>query len=417
MLRTDPGYKPRSVPTAIAEGPVTFDDAVSRVKRIARPLGEEQVPLAEAHDRVLALPAIARRSAPPVPVSAMDGYAVRDADVSFVPARLKIAGKSFAGAGYVGEVHAGECVRIFTGAPVPSGADRVVIQEDVTVDESMAVIGTVPGARRHVREAGSDFHFGQVVIPAGRKLCAQHLIAAAAADLNELSVFRRPRVSILCCGDELVVPGTAGSDPESIPESISIGVAALIGRWGGQVVCRAILPDDPEAVIAAGRRALMKSDAIVVIGGASVGEKDFAKTSLVALDTRIVFSGVGMKPGRPVWLGESCGTPVIGLPGNPASALITARLLLAPLIAGLAGDAPASALRWRMHRYAGEIEPCTVRDLFVRAASEDDCVRPTGSQDSADQGALADADVLVRVRPASSPVQSRDEALVEIIDL
>jgi molybdopterin molybdotransferase len=412
MLHTDIHH---GVPVEGANHLIAFDEAVSRTMSIARPVGVERVALHEACDRVLAQPAIALRTAPPVAVSAMDGFAIREADTSRMPARLRIVGKSFAGAGYSGPMHAGECVRIFTGAPLPSCADRVVIQEDVTVEGSVAIVASAAGSGRHVRSAGSDFRTGQVVVPAGRRLRPQHLIAAAAADLDHLEVFRRPRLSILCCGDELVAPGTAGNTPDRIPESVSVGVAALVGRWGAEANRCAILADDLPVMSAAVRQSLGSADALVIIAGASVGERDFAQAAFAGVDMRLLFSKVAMKPGKPVWLGEVDGKPVVGLPGNPTSALVTARLFLAPLVAGMVGDLPANALRWRACRCAGEVEPCRDRDVFVRAISDGGSVRPVDSQDSADQRALAEADVLVRVRPVSSPLGK--EARVEAIDL
>jgi molybdopterin molybdotransferase len=397
-------------------GPVSFDGAVCRVLRIAKPLGRERISLFDADDRTLAAPVLARRSAPPLAASAMDGFAVRDADIATLPARLAIVGKSFAGKSYGGVLDPGACVRIFTGAALPAQADRVIIQEDVTVENSTAIIASPPGARRHVRAAGSDFRYGQIVVPQGRTLRPQDLIAAAAADLADVEVFRRPRVRILCCGDELVPPGTAWDSADKIPESISVGIAALIHRAGGVVTGRALLPDALDAMRAAAHDALQSADVVVTIGGASVGEKDFAKAAFAASGLTRLFEKVAIKPGKPVWLGEAGGTPIVGLPGNPTSALVTARLLLAPLIAGLAGRDPLESLKWRTVRFDGAIERSSDRDVFVRARSTDGRIRALTSQDSADQKALVDADILIRFRPGSCSDPSM-EALVEIVDL
>jgi molybdopterin molybdotransferase len=384
--------------------------------RIAKPLGSERISLFDADARTLAAPALARRSAPPLAASAMDGFAVRNADIAALPARLAIIGKSFAGKPYRGIMGPGACVRIFTGAALPAEADRVIIQEDVTVENSTAIIASPPGARRHVRAAGSDFRFGQIVVPEGRTLRPQDLIAAAAADLEDVEVFRRPRVCILCCGDELVPPGTARDSADKIPESISVGIAALIHRAGGMVTGRALLPDALDAMRAAAHDALRSVDVVVTIGGASVGEKDFAKAAFAASGMTCLFEKVAIKPGKPVWLGEAGGTPIVGLPGNPTSALVTARLLLAPLIAGLAGRDPLESLKWRTVRFDGAIERSSDRDVFVRARSADGRIRALASQDSADQKALADADILIRFRPGPCLDPSM-EVLVEIVDL
>ena len=393
-----PDDEPNALPLRDT-GPIGFDEAFRRVAAMAKPVGTEKVALWDADDRVLVAPAIAQRSAPLVAVSAMDGYAVRDADLGASPIRLKIVGRSFAGAGFCGTINSGECVRIFTGAPLPAGADRVVVQEDVVLDGSVALFALPPSNRRHVRAAGADFNYGDILVPAGRKLKPQHLVAAAAADLDELEVFRRPRVHILCCGDELARPGEAWRSADKIPESISVGVAALVRRWGGVVNGYDLLPDDVLLLESAARKALQSSELVVVIGGASVGEKDFAKTAFACLGMRQVFSKVAIKPGKPVWLGEVRGTPVLGLPGNPTSALVTARLFLAPLIFGMAGNDPAKALNWRATPFEGAFERCRDRDIFFRAEVGEGCATALKSQDSADQKGLADADVLVRVRP------------------
>ncbi|MBS0274700.1 MAG: molybdopterin molybdotransferase MoeA [Proteobacteria bacterium] len=402
-------------PSAENQCPVSFDEALRCVVARATPIGTECVALDDAGGRVLAAPAIAQRTAPPVPVSAMDGYAVRDADLARMPVKLKIVGKSFAGARFGGHTAPGECVRIFTGAPLPPGTDRVVVQEDVTATIDGFACFSAISQRRHIRAAGSDFFSGETVVPSGRLLKPQHLIAAAAADLNELEVYRRPRVHILCCGDELVPAGSAQASLEKIPESISAGVGALIRHWGGQVSGRTLLPDYLGVLQNAAGNALRASDAIVIIGGASVGERDLAKQAFAPHDLRLVFKKVAIKPGKPVWFGEAHGKPIIGLPGNPTSALVTARLLLAPLIAGMTGQNPACALRWRQSQFEGPLDRCSGRDVFLRARMHDGAAHLLASQDSADQKTLAEADVLVRIRPQTGG--KYPEALIETLDL
>lgn len=392
-----------------------FDEALRRTVAMAIPLGSERIEVGAADDRILAVAAVALRSSPSTAVSAMDGFAVRSIDIARDGGRLKIVGKSFAGAGYDGSVKSGECVRIFTGAPLPAGTDRVIVQEVVTISNGNAVVSAQLPKRTHVREAGSDFRCGDILIADGQRLRPQHLIAAAGGDLEELEVFRRPRVQIVCCGDELVAPGQARTSPHRIPESISVGVAALVRRFGGDVTGRTVLRDDLPALTAALRAIAPNADAVVMIGGASVGERDYAKAAFEALGLGRTFANVAMKPGKPVWLGELSGTPVLGLPGNPTSALVCARLFLAPLIAGLGGQNTATALAWRTARCSG-IERCVDRDLFVRATSCGNTIHPLSNQDSANQKALADADILVRVRPGP-PTEEDAEIVVEVVDL
>lgn len=375
---------------------ISFDAAFERVRDAARPLATETVAIRVAAGRVLAAPVVARIPSPRRDVSAMDGYAVREADVSTFPGKLKIVGESFAGAGWNGAIGAGECVRIFTGAPVPGGADRVVIQENVQRDGDLAVIGSAPSEARHIRKRGSDFEQGQELLASGRLLDKRAIVAAAAADLAQVEVYKRPRVVILGTGDELAEPGTALERVDAIPESVSLGVAALASEWGAEVVGRERLRDDLAAMEAAAGRALADADVVVVTGGASVGEKDFAKAMFEPLDLEMIFSKVSIKPGKPVWLGRVGSKLVIGLPGNPTSALVTGRLFLAPLLAGLSGRDPSQALNWRTANLASPLGACGSRETFHRARCGGSRVEILGFQDSSAQQALADADVLVR---------------------
>jgi molybdopterin molybdotransferase len=394
---------------------ISFDEAVELVRSVAVPLGTEIVPIAEAAGRVVAAPVIAQIDSPRSNVSAMDGYAVRDEDLGHLPVSLTIAGVSFAGAAAVGSVVPGTCVRIFTGAPVPPGADRVVVQEDVRGDgAAAAIIDMAPGPHRHVRERGSDFARGEDLLPAGRLLDARALVAAAGADMEELKVYRRPRVHILSTGDELAAPGTARERVDAIPESVSFGVAALTQQWCGENIGRTRLRDELPAMEKAARAAVQEADVVVVSGGASVGEKDFAKAMFDPLGLDLVFSKVSMKPGKPVWLGRvGCGF-VIGLPGNPTSALVTARLFLAPLLAGLAGRPIDDALAWRSVPLAVSLDRCGARETFHRARSANGAAEILAFQDSGAQKTLADADLLVRQR-ADSPALDA-ETQVEVLD-
>jgi molybdopterin molybdotransferase len=322
--------------------------------------------------------------------------------------------KTYAGQTAGPAVAAGECLRIFTGAPLPPGADRVVVQEMVVRDGDWAVIGAAPGKARHVRAAGSDFRTGDVLVAAGTRLNAQAMVAAAAADHAELRVIPRPRVVILGTGDELVAPGQARRRPGSIPDSVSLGVAALVREYGGEVVDRLRLRDDPAALEQAAEDALERADVVVVTGGASVGEKDFAKSMFAGHDLELIFEKVAIKPGKPVWMGRAKGRLVVGLPGNPTSALVTARLFLAPLITGLAGVDPTVALAWRLELLADELPGAGDRDTFVRGASGSGGVAPLSNQDSGAQASLASADRLI-LRKAGAPPSLR-LAPVQVLD-
>lgn len=392
---------------------ISFDEALKRVSVAARPLGSEIVSIEAASGRVLAAPVVARISSPRSDVSAMDGYAVCEADLSSLPAELKIVGESFAGGGWNGAISAGECIRIFTGAPVPEGADRVVIQENVRRENDVALIEEA-GNSRHIRKRGSDFEQGQQLLPAGRLLDKRAIVAAAAADLAEVAVFSRPRVAIFGTGDELAAPGTAAERSYAIPESVSLGIAAMAVEWGADVVGRARLRDELRAMQEAADQVLAEADLVIVTGGASVGEKDFAKAMFEPLGLELIFSKVGIKPGKPVWLGHVGAKLVIGLPGNPTSALVTGRLFLAPLLAGLSGRNPAEALKWRTANLGTPLKECGSRETFHRARRAGGQVEILGFQDSSAQQALADADVLVR-QFADAPAVSTG-AEVEVLD-
>ncbi len=375
---------------------ISFDEAIDQVCKLAKPLGTEKVLLDRADERYLAKPVIAPLASPAAPLSAMDGYAVRDADVNFTPVSLEIIGKSLAGAGYSGEFPPGSCVRVFTGAPVPPGTDRVVIQENVRVEGSKAFFIERPNGHRHLRHIGSDFLAGDVLVATGCQFNPQRLVAAAAADLAELEVVCQPRVFIICCGDELSEPGQSRNRPDSIPESISYGVAALARRWGATVVGRSRIPDDLIKLQAAAANAADASDVVVVIGGASVGEKDFAKDMFTPLGLEFIFNKVAIRPGKPVWMGRLGRRIVVGLPGNPTSALVTARLFLTPLLAGMAGGDASAALAWRKLRLTAPIGACDQREIFLRARRDANGATPLSNQDSAAQKAIAGSDLLIR---------------------
>lgn len=373
---------------------IPFEEAVSRVGEVARPLGPERVPLARAAARVLAAPVVAGVDAPPADCSAMDGYAVREADL---PGTLRVIGESFAGSGFGGAVEPGSCVRIFTGAPVPKGADRVVIQEVVERRRDEAIIPPPSGDARHIRVRGSDFRAGQELLLAGDLLTPRALVAAAGADVADVEVWRRPRLVVLATGDELVPPGKARGRPGAVPESVSFGVAALAEQWGGETVASRGLRDDLPGLRHAAGQALEVADVVVVTGGASVGERDLAKAMFEPHGLELIFSKVAIKPGKPVWFGRAQERLVLGLPGNPTSAMVTARLLLAPLVAGLSGR--AGALEWNDVPLGAELPGCGDRETFVRARRTPAGAVPIGNQDSSAQRALTEADMLLRMRP------------------
>jgi molybdopterin molybdotransferase len=388
---------------------IGFDEALGLVLELALPLGVEKVPLDEAHGRLLSDAVRARIDAPGADVSAMDGYAVREADLETAPARLRVIGESFPGRGFIGGIGPGQAVRIFTGAPLPEGAERVVIQELARRDGDEVVIPEPPRGRTHIRARGSDFRAGDWLLDAGRRMDPAALVVAAGGDVAEVEVFRKPRVAVLGTGDELVEPGTARSTPGAVPESVTFGVAGMARAWGGEVVSRRRLPDDMAMLEHAARQALKQAEVVVVTGGASVGEKDFARAMFAEAEPEPVFSKVAIKPGKPAWVSRARdGRIIVGLPGNPTSALVTARLFLAPLLAGLSGDDPMLAHAWRELPLAEPLPETGDRETFLRAALGAEGLIPLASQDSGAQKPLASTDVLIR-RAAGAPAAAAGE--------
>jgi molybdopterin molybdotransferase len=324
-------------------------EALARVLAYAEPLAQEPAPLAEAHGRVLASDLAALRTQPPADVSAMDGYAVRAADVASVPARLRLVGEVAAGHPFEGTVAAGEAARIFTGGVVPPGADTIVIQENTAREGDIVIVTTAAGSGKHVRLAGLDFARGAVLLAKGRRLTDRDLALAAAMNHPTVPVYRRPRLAVLATGDELVMPGATPGFGE-IVYSNGYATMALARREGCEVVDLGIVPDRLAETAAAVRRARdLGADVLVTSGGASVGDYDLVQKALAAEGLALSFWKVALRPGRPMMHGRLGAMHVLGLPGNPVSAYVCAVLFLIPLIRRLAGrsdvePAPEAAL-------------------------------------------------------------------------
>lgn len=386
---------------------VNFDEALARLGQISVPVVGERTTLARAAGRVLARPLHARCDAPRRDAAAMDGYAVADA-ATRASDPLRVIGESRAGTGFTGIVGAGQAVRIFTGAPMPGGTDRCIMQEyaDRAGDIVRFAEGYGPGW--HVRPAGSDFAAGELILPAGTRLSPRAMIAAAAADQASLMVAPRPRVAIISTGDELAPPGRAHQRVDAIPESVGFGVAAMAVEAGAKIAARHTGVDDLAVLAQIAGKALGQADLVIVTGGASVGERDFAKPMFAAHGLELVFSKVAIKPGKPVWLGRAKGSLVLGLPGNPTSAMVTARLFLRPLLALLQGQPLADVLRWRTMPLGAPINAAGDRETFVRATWGEQGLLPLCNQDSGSQGVLVRADWLIR-RAANAPALDRGD--------
>jgi molybdopterin molybdotransferase len=394
--------------TANSSRMISFDEALAIVGNAAQPLGTETVPLRDAAGRVLASAVVAAIDSPRADVSAMDGYAVREADLASLPVRLRVIGESFPGNAWQGTVATGSCVRIFTGAPVPAGADRIIIQELVSRDGDVARIDSRPTDATWIRQRGADFCAGDTLLNGSRCIDAAALVAIAGADVADVEVAQRPRIALLATGDELVDPGQAGQSDLNVPDSVSPALVAFVDQWGGAMVMQRRLRDHLASMTDAAAEAVEAADLVVVTGGASVGERDFANAMFEPLE--LLFSKVAIRPGKPAWFGRAGKTLVLGLPGNPTSALVTARLLLAPLLASMQGRALDDALPWEPTRLATGIPACDRRETFHRATLSAGEATVLPFQESHAQKTLADAQVLVR-QAAGSPALAAGETV------
>jgi molybdopterin molybdotransferase len=391
-------------------------EARARILSALQPTEAETVPLPQAWGRVLAAPVVARLTQPPADVSAMDGYAVRAAD-AVAGARLTVIGAAPAGHPFAGEVGPGQAVRIFTGAPVPTGADAILLQEDAEAEGGMVRVKESVRPGRWIRRRGLDFSEGEVLLPAGRRLSARDIGLAAAASHPWLTVHRRPRVGILATGDEIVLPGEP-LPPGGIVSSNSHALAALVRAGGGEPLLLPIARDDRQA-IAAAARAARHLDLLVTTGGASVGEHDLIRDALGPEGFELGFWKIAMRPGKPLIWGRLGQTPLLGLPGNPVSALVCGVQFLLPALAALQG-LPAGGPPVRPARAGADLAANDARFDHLRAslvAGEDGVpvATPAAVQDSSMLATLARAEALI-LREPFAPALPRG-AMVEVVVL
>jgi molybdopterin molybdotransferase len=384
-------------------------DALARVLDGVTPLPREDAPLTDAAGRVLADNVVALRTQPPADLSAMDGYAVRAADVAKAPVTLRLVGEVAAGHPFQGQVEEGQAARIFTGGVVPPGADTIVIQENTKRDGDRVVVNTPSPPGRHIRRAGLDFRQGEVLLPRGRRLTDRDVMLAAAMSHPRLPVHRRPLIAVLGTGDELKPPGSP-LGPGEIVYSNGFALMALARREGADVIDLGIVPDQVEATVAAIRRARDRgADILLTTGGASVGDYDLVQKGLAAEGLQLSFWRVALRPGRPMMNGRLGPMHVLGLPGNPVSAYVCAVLFLVPLIRRLSGRS--------------DVEPETESAVLGRDLPENDeradylratlqhgpngsaVATPIKVQDSSMMAALAKADCLV-IREPHAPAAS-----------
>jgi molybdopterin molybdotransferase len=396
-------------------GLLAVDEALERVLSGTTPTASETVPLLDAQNRVLAEDLAAKLTQPPFAASAMDGYAMRARDIESTPVTLEMIGTSAAGEGFSGTVGAGQTVRIFTGAPMPAGADTVVIQENTDAKDRHVLVREAPRPEANVRQRGIDFQEGQTLLKAGRTLDAHALTLAAAMGWADVPVRKRPSVAILATGNELVPPGTKPG-PDQIVSSNPVGIAALTRAAGGEARLLGIATDnvaDIEAKIADAKNA----DILVTIGGASVGDHDLVSAALEAQGMKLEFWKVALRPGKPFLFGRIGSTRVLGLPGNPASTLICAHVFLVPLLRAFLGAEVVRTPRERA-TVTHPLEKNGPRLHLLRARLADGPtnnpeVNALGSQDSSLLSVFAAADCLIVRRPDAPAIPAGSEVEIE----
>lgn len=396
---------------------ISVEDARERILSDLHQTPAEIVALANAWGRVTAAPIIARVTQPPADVSAMDGYALRGADGT-VGAVLDVIGSAPAGHPFEGEVRPGQAVRLFTGSVVPTGADAILLQEDATATGAEVKVNEAVTVGRHIRRAGQDFAAGDAVVPAGRRLTARDVGLAAAANHPWLTVHRLPRIAILATGDEIAMPGEP-IPPGGIVSSNSHALAALVRARGGEPVVLPVAADTHEAV-AAVADAVHGMDMLVTTGGASVGDHDLVIDSLKSRGLVLNFWQIAMRPGKPLLFGRLGPVPVLGLPGNPVSALVCSILFLLPALSRLAGLPAApppteqviagAALRANDHR-ADHLRATISTDSHGRTVAT-----PFPVQDSAMLRRLAHADALILRAPNAPALPEGSETPVIRLD-
>jgi molybdopterin molybdotransferase len=395
-------------------------EALARVLAAApSPLEEESVAIEAAMGRTLARDVAALRTQPPFDNSAMDGYALRASDLGLLPATLSIVGESAAGRAFARALKAGETVRIFTGAPMPEGADGVLVQELARRDGDHLIVADKVAPQQNVRAAGVDFHDGERLIEAGRRLTPRDIALGAAGNHPAFPVRRKPRVAILATGDELVRPGEALGEAQ-IVASNNFAVAGIVAACGGEAIDLGIARDEVGALEDAFRRAQdVNADVLVTIGGASVGDYDLVQKALLGVGLELGFWRIAMRPGKPLMQGRLGGMLVLGLPGNPVSSVVCAILFLGPLLRKLVGDPRAGADICEPAVLGTDVAANDFRQDYLRATlsrTGDGALlaTPFALQDSSLVKTLARADALV-IRPPDAPAAKAGEACRAIL--
>lgn len=388
---------------------ITVNEALERLFTLVTPLGSEDVPLSEAVGRVLARDVAARRDQPPFAASAMDGYALRE-DEARPGARFEVIGEAAAGHGFDGTVGPGQAVRIFTGAPLPDGASRVIIQEDVARSGDQIALNDDLDPKAHIRPAGCDFRTGEAMT-APRVLRPADIALLASMNCATVPVTRKPVVALISTGDELVMPGETPG-PDQIIVSNTFGLKALLEGHGAKARILPIARDDIPSLETAFGLA-RGADLVVTIGGASVGDHDLVGQVAGQMGLDRAFYKVAMRPGKPLMAGRMGGAAMVGLPGNPVSAMVCGQVFLAPMIRAMLGLGTGRSLRLKT-RLAAPLPQNGPREHYMRARLTPEGLVAENRQDSSLLSVLAEADALL-VRPMHDPARAIGDE-VEYLD-
>ncbi len=389
---------------------IPLNDAFAKVEEGIRTLPAEMVSVADALGRVVAEDVAARLTQPPAPVSAMDGYAVVSSDIPAHPVSLKRIGESQAGGPFMGTVQSGQCVRIFTGAPLPAGTDAVIMQEDTEVDGDLITFKEVAFEGKFVRRAGLDFSKGDILIKKGQILSARDIGLLCAMNVPWVHVYRKPRVAILATGDELVMPGEALRDSQII-SSNSLMIGAMVTAMGGEAINLGIAGDS-ESSLRSMLAGVDGADLLVTSGGVSVGEYDLVRNVLGEEGLDIDVYRIAIKPGKPFMFGRIKDKPAMGLPGNPVSAYVTAFIFLRAALKKMQGlpfeqDKPIRAV------LGGAVKANGARQEFMRAVFSHNengqlVATPYDKQDSAMLANLAHCEGFI-LRPVNAPALDKGD--------
>ncbi len=394
---------------------ISVAQALDHVLAHAEPLPVDEAPLTQADGRVLAYNLKALRTQPPADVSAMDGYAVRAADVADAPVRLKVIGEVAAGRPFAAKVGPGEAARIFTGGFVPDGADAIVVQEVTKRDGDSVEVQKPSSKGRHIRKRGLDFSAGEILFAKRHRLTARDLALAAAMNHPLLPLYRRPKVVLFATGDELVPPGKEPG-PGQIVYSNGFALSALAREEGAEVTDLGVIHDTLQATITAIRDARsLEADILVTTGGASVGDYDFVQPAFAAEGMALSFWKVAMRPGRPLMHGMLGGMHVLGLPGNPVSSYVCAFLFLVPLIRRLSGrtdlTAPVESARLGCDLPANDERADYLR-ATLQVGAQGRIATPFPTQDSSMMAPLAKADCLVIREPYAGAAKAGERCAI-----